>query len=147
MANRDKCFDKPMNIYEVHLGGFKLNSEGKWLTYYEMIDVIIPYVLEMGYTHIELLPLNEHSLDASWGYQQYGYHAITSRYGSPYQLMMFIDACHQANIGVIMDVVLVHFLKDTFGLARFDGTPLYESSDSKYNESQWGTYYFDFLKT
>ncbi len=146
MANRDKCFDKPMNIYELHLGGFKLNSEGKWLTYYEMIDVVIPYVLEMGYTHIEVLPLNEHSLDASWGYQQYGYHSCTSRYGSPYQLMMFIDACHQANIGVIMDVVLVHFLKDTFGLGRFDGTPLYEPSNKKHNESQWGTYYFDFSK-
>ncbi len=142
LARRNRCFDQPLNIYELHAGGFKHNGQDKWLTYYEMIDAIIPYVKEMGYTHIELLPLNEHSLDASWGYQQYGYYSITSRYGSPYQLMMFIDACHQNNIGVIMDVVLVHFLKDTFGLGRFDGTALYESDQ----ESEWGTYYFDFSK-
>ncbi len=142
MRERTRNLDKPLNIYEAHLGGFKHNKEGKWFTYYEMIDELIPYVKEMGYTHIELLPLNEHSLDASWGYQQYGYFSITSRYGSPYQLMMFIDACHNNGIGVIMDIVLVHFLKDTFGLGRFDGTKLYESDI----ESEWGTYYFDFGK-
>ena len=146
MANRDRNFEKPMNIYEVHMGGFRHNWADQWLNYGEMIDVIIPYVKEMGYTHIELLPLNEHPLDQSWGYQQFGYFSVTSRYGSPRQLMEFVDACHRNGIGVIMDVVLVHFLKDSFGLGNFDGTPLYESSDPNYAESQWGTHYFDFSK-
>ncbi len=146
MNKRSRNYDKPLNIYELHVGGFKHNSKDKWLSYYEMIDEIIPYVKEMGYTHIELMPLNEHSLDASWGYQQYGYHSITSRYGNPYQLQMFIDACHKNGIGVIMDVVIVHFLKDDFGLGKFDGTPLYESDHKELAESEWGTYYFDFGK-
>ena len=146
MNNRSRCYDQPMSIYEVHLGGWKHHGAGRWFTYYEMIDELIPYVKEMGYTHIELLPLNEHALDASWGYQQYGYFACTSRYGSPYQLQMFIDACHRNGIGVIMDIVIVHFMKDSFGLAKFDGTPLYESSDPSKAESSWGTCYFDFSK-
>ncbi|MBO4537820.1 MAG: hypothetical protein J5694_03020 [Erysipelotrichaceae bacterium] len=146
MANRDRNFAKPMNIYEVHMGGFRHNWADQWLNYGEMIDVIIPYVKEMGYTHIELLPLNEHALDQSWGYQQFGYFSVTSRYGSPRQLMEFVDACHNNGIGVIMDIVIVHFLKDSFGLGNFDGTPLYESSDPNYAESQWGTHYFDFSK-
>lgn len=142
IEKRSRNFDKPVNIYEVHLGGFKHNEDDKWYTYYELIEQLIPYVKEMGYTHIELMPLNEHGLDKSWGYQQYGYHSITSRYGSPYQLMMFIDACHQNNIGVIMDVVLAHFVKDEYGLINFDGTDLYETD----KESSWGTKYFDFGK-
>ncbi len=139
---RSRNFDKPMNIYEVHLGGFKHNAEDKWLTYYEMIDELILYLKEMGYTHVELMPLNEYGLDQSWGYQQFGYHSVTSRYGSPYQLMMFIDACHRSNIGVIMDIVLAHFVKDSYGLINFDGTDLYEMQ----MESSWGTKYFDFSK-
>lgn len=142
IEKRSRNFDKPVNIYEVHLGGFKHNEDDKWYTYYELIEQLIPYVKEMGYTHIELMPLNEHGLDKSWGYQQFGYHSITSRYGSPYQLMMFIDACHQNNIGVIMDVVLAHFVKDEYGLINFDGTDLYEMD----KESSWGTKYFDFCK-
>lgn len=142
IEKRSRNFDKPVNIYEVHLGGFKHNEDDKWYTYYELIEQLIPYVKEMGYTHIELMPLNEHGLDKSWGYQQYGYHSITSRYGSPYQLMMLIDACHQNNIGVIMDVVLAHFVKDEYGLINFDGTDLYETD----KESSWGTKYFDFGK-
>ena len=110
--------------------------------YYQMIDQLIPYVVEMGYTHIEIMPINEHGLDMSWGYQQYGYHSITSRYGSVDQLMMFINACHNNNIGVIMDVVLAHFVKDSYGLINFDGTNQYELA----MDSSWGTRYFDFRK-
>ena len=146
LKQRTNCLDKPVNMYEVHLGGYKHNAEGKWLTYYEMINELVPYVKEMGYTHIELMPLNEFPFDGSWGYQQYGYFSITSRYGSPYQLMMFIDACHKAGLGVIMDVVLAHFVKDDFGLAYFDGSHLFESSNPADAESQWDTYYFDFSK-
>ena len=142
MKCRSRNFDRPVNIYEVHLGGFKRDKDGKWLNYYQMIDQLIPYVVEMGYTHIEIMPINEHGLDMSWGYQQYGYHSITSRYGSVDQLMMFINACHNNNIGVIMDVVLAHFVKDSYGLINFDGTNLYELA----MDSSWGTRYFDFRK-
>ncbi len=146
LNSRTRNFDKPMNIYEVHLGGFKHNADGKWFTYYEMIDQLIPYVKEMGYTHIELMPLNEYPFDGSWGYQQYGYFSVTSRYGNPYQLMMFIDACHNNGIGVIMDVVLAHFVKDAFGLVKFDGSAVYESIYKGKAESQWDTLFFDFGK-
>ena len=146
MRERSLNFDKPMNIYEVHLGGFKHHGAGRWFTYYEMIDELIPYVKEMGYTHIELMPLNEYPFDGSWGYQQYGYFSVTSRYGNNYQLQMFIDACHNNGIGVIMDIVMAHFVKDDFGLIRFDGTCLYENSDATRAESQWDTLYFDFGK-
>lgn len=146
MKSRTLNFDKPMNIYEVHLGGFKHHGAGRWFTYYEMIDELIPYVKEMGYTHIELMPLNEYPFDGSWGYQQYGYFSVTSRYGNCYQLMMFIDACHKNGIGVIMDIVMAHFVKDSFGLIKFDGTCVYENSDPSQSESQWDTHYFDFAK-
>ena len=146
IGNRDRHFDRPMNIYEVHLGGFKHHGAGRWFTYYEMIDELIPYVKEMGYTHIELMPLNEYPFDGSWGYQQYGYFSVTSRYGNCYQLQMFIDACHRNGIGVIMDIVLAHFVKDEFGLIKYDGTCLYESDDPSKSESQWDTHYFDFTK-
>lgn len=146
MAGRTLNYDAPMNIYEVHLGGWKHHGAGRWFTYYEMIDELIPYVKDMGYTHIELMPLNEYPFDGSWGYQQYGYFSVTSRYGNAYQLMMFIDACHRQGIGVIMDVVLCHFVKDAFGLIRYDGTCLYESSDAARAQSQWDTLYFDFSK-
>ncbi|MBQ9036464.1 MAG: 1,4-alpha-glucan branching protein GlgB [Erysipelotrichaceae bacterium] len=146
MKSRTLNFDKPMNIYEVHLGGFKHHGAGRWFTYYEMIDELIPYVKEMGYTHIELMPLNEYPFDGSWGYQQYGYFSVTSRYGNCYQLMMFIDACHKNGIGVIMDIVMAHFVKDSFGLIKFDGTCVYENSDPSKSESQWDTHYFDFAK-
>lgn len=146
MSGRSRNYDRPMNIYEVHLGGFKRDGYNNWYTYYQMIDELIPYVKQMGYTHIELLPLNEHSLDESWGYQQYGYFSVTSRYGNNYQLQMFIDACHNNGIGVIMDVVPVHFVKDDYGLSHFDGTDLYNSSDRNRAESSWGTYYFDYSK-
>ncbi|MBQ1826603.1 MAG: 1,4-alpha-glucan branching protein GlgB [Erysipelotrichaceae bacterium] len=146
MKERTVNYDRPVNIYEVHLGGFMLKPDGKWNTYYEMINLLIPYVKNMGYTHIELMPLNEHSLDESWGYQQYGYFSVTSRYGNNYELMMFIDACHQNGIGVIMDVVPVHFVKDSYGLVDFDGTRLYSSEDDRKANSSWGTLYFDYSK-
>ena len=146
MKNRSLNLDRPMNIYEVHLGGFKHHGAGRWFTYYEMIEELIPYVKDMGYTHIELMPLNEYPFDGSWGYQQYGYFSVTARYGNCYQLMMFIDACHRNGIGVIMDIVMAHFVKDGFGLVKFDGTCLYESSDPSRSESQWDTYYFDFAR-
>ena len=146
MKQRTRNYDKPLNIYEVHLGGFKHHGQGRWFTYYEMINELIPYVKDMGYTHIELMPLNEYPFDGSWGYQQYGYFSVTSRYGNCYQLMMFIDACHNNGIGVIMDVVLAHFVKDSFGLAYYDGTAFYESPYRDKAESQWDTLYFDFDK-
>lgn len=144
MCQRDNNLNRPLNIYEVHLGGFKHHGAGRWFSYEEMVTELIPYVKDMGYTHIELMPLNEYPFDGSWGYQQYGYFSITARYGNPKQLMYFIDQCHQNGIGVIMDVVLCHFVKDTFGLVKFDGTCLYESPDSKKAQSQWDTYYFNF---
>jgi len=145
MQTRNSNFETPMNIYEVHLGGFK-QKDGEFLTYEEMETALIPYVKEMGYTHIELMPLNEHSFDGSWGYQQYGYFAVTSRYGSPYQLMHFIETCHKNKIGVILDVVLAHFVKDAYGLVKYDGSHLYEPSNANKANSQWDTYYFDFEK-
>ncbi len=146
MKARTDCADKPLNIYECHLGGFKHKEDDSWYSYYEMIDQLLPYVKKMNFTHIELMPLNEYPLDGSWGYQQYGYFAVSSRYGSPYQLKMFIEACHKAGIGVIMDIVPVHFVTDSYGLVRFDGTALYESADPSRADSQWGTLYFDFTK-
>jgi len=146
MAQRTDNRDRPMNIYECHLGGFMRKPDGGVHTYYEMIDLLVPYVSKMGYTHIELMPLNEYPLDASWGYQQYGYFAPTARYGNAYQLKMLIDACHRAGLGVIMDIVVVHFAVDDYGLRMFDGTPLYESGDRSRAVSQWGTLYFDYSK-
>lgn len=146
MDNRSRNYDKPVNIYECHLGGFDRASDGQWLNYYQMIDRLIPYVKKMGYTHIELMPLNEYGLDASWGYQSFGYYALTSRYGSYDQFMMFVDACHQNNIGIIMDIVPVHFVKDEYGLIDYDGCHLFESDDAGKRESSWGTRYFDFSK-
>lgn len=145
MDKRTNNYDTPMNVYEVHLGGFKRDN-GNFLSYEQMESELLPYVKEMGYTHIELMPLNEHPFDGSWGYQQYGYFAITSRYGSPYQLMHFIESCHKSNIGIIMDVVLAHFVKDDFALYKYDGTHLFESNSFKKANSQWGTSYFDFDK-
>jgi len=156
------AFRSPVNIYEVHLGSWKregsnkngdgLKGDGKdqtgrMLTYGEMADQLIPYVKDMGYTHIELLPVMEHPLDMSWGYQVSGYYAATARYGEPKDLMAFIDRCHQAQIGVILDWVPAHFPKDDFGLRRFDGTACFEHPDPRRGEmAQWGTCMFDFAR-
>lgn len=133
------------SVYEVHMGSWRRNESGDFLTYREMADQMVPYVKELGFTHIELLPITEHPLDISWGYQTTGYFSPTSRFGSPDDLRYFIDACHQNNIGIILDWVPGHFPKDAHGLARFDGSALYEHEDPRQGEHQdWGTYIFNY---
>jgi len=137
----------PVSIYEVHLGSWRRKPEenNRQLSYLELSDTLLPYVLEMGYTHIELLPIAEHPFEGSWGYQVTNYYAPTSRFGSPDEFRHFIDACHQAGIGVIMDWVPAHFPKDAHALAEFDGTHLYEHMDPRQGEQQdWGTLIFNF---
>jgi len=139
--------EKPVNVYEVHLGSWRRKPEedNRWLTYRELAEDLISYVKEMGFTHIELLPISEHPFDGSWGYQTIGYYAPTSRFGSPDDLKYFIDQCHQNNIGVIVDWVPAHFPKDGHGLAYFDGTHLYEHSDPRKGEHMdWGTLIFNY---
>ena len=138
-------YNHPINIYEVHVGSWRRHEDGSLLTYLEFAEKLIPYVTEMGYTHIELLPVMEHPLDMSWGYQVLGFYAATSRFGTPKQLMELIDRCHQADIGVILDWVPAHFPRDEAGLFMLDGTPLYNHPDPKRGEiAQWGTMLFDF---
>lgn len=137
----------PMSIYEVHLGSWrrKAEEENRSLSYLELAETLLPYVLEMGYTHIELLPIAEHPFEGSWGYQVTNYFAPTSRHGNPDELRHFIDKCHQAGIGVIMDWVPAHFPKDAHALAEFDGTDLYEHMDPRQGEHQdWGTLIFNY---
>lgn len=135
----------PFNIYEVHLGSWRKPWHTDFAHFSEIADQLIPYVKDLGYTHIELLPISEHPLDESWGYQTTGYFGVTSRHGSPDDFRAFVDRCHQEGIGVLLDWVPGHFPKDDWALARFDGSALYEHEDPRLGEHQdWGTYIFNY---
>lgn len=144
MQSRTVDPSAPLNIYEMHLGSWRRDPEDEngWYRYDEIADRLIPYLCENGFTHVEFLPLSEHPFDGSWGYQNTGFFAPTARHGSPAQLKMLIDRLHGAGFGAIMDFVPVHFAVDSYGLAKFDGTPLYEYPHVDVGESEWGSYNF-----
>ena len=149
MQAREKrnWFESPMSIYEVHLGSWRRipDEGGRWLTYRELAESLVPYVVQMGYTHVELMPVMEHPLDESWGYQTIGYFSVTSRYGTPDDFMFLVDCLHKAGIGVLMDWVPAHFPKDAHGLGYFDGTALYEHENPlKGEQRDWGTLIFNY---
>lgn len=141
MKERDVNYNKPLNIYELHLGSWKKKSEEEdgWYSYKEIAEPLINYIRENEFTHIEFMPLSEHPFDGSWGYQNTGFFAPTSRYGTPDELKWLVDKCHQAGIGVIMDFVPVHFAVDYYGLKEYDGTELYEYPNSDVTRSEWGS--------
>lgn len=139
LAARSDCRDKPLNIYEMHLGSWRRKEDGSWYRYDEIADELIKYVKEEGYNYIEFMPLSEHPCDESWGYQNTGFFAPTSRYGTAAQLMELIDKCHRSNIGVIMDFVPVHFAMDEYGLRNYDGSALYEYPNNAVGVSEWGS--------
>ena len=144
---RATALDAPVSIYEVHLGSWKrdANDHSDWMSYQQLADELVPYVKEMGYTHIELLPITEHPFDGSWGYQPIGMYAPTWRFGSPHDFKLFVDRCHREGIGVILDWVPAHFPRDTHGLGEFDGTHLYEHADPRQGaHSDWGTLIFNY---
>ena len=141
MQSRNDCKNKPLNIYEIHMGSFRKPSEkpDDWYSYEEMADILIPYLKENGYNYLEVMPLNEYPCDESWGYQSTGFYSPTSRYGTADQLKAFIDNCHQNQIGIIMDFVPVHFAVDDYALNCYDGTALYEYPHNAVGVSEWGS--------
>ncbi len=145
MKRRNRNFDEAVSIYEMHLGSWLGMQDGRYLSYEEIADHLIPYLQEHGYTHVEIMPINQYPFDGSWGYQATGFFSVDSRYGNPKQLMSFVDRMHQAGFGVILDFVIVHFATDEFGLAKWDGTNLYEGTGDQ-EKSQWGSYLFDLGK-
>ncbi len=145
---KDPPYQSPVLIYEVHLGSWRRGDGNELLTYRELAEVLPEYAVNMGYTHIEIMPVAEHPFDGSWGYQATGYYAVTSRYGTTEDFMYLVDKCHQCGIGIIMDWVPGHFCKDDHGLRRFDGTPLYEYASFERSENMgWGTANFDLGRT
>lgn len=145
MSKRTSCKDKPLNIYEMHIGSWIENKkdENGWFTYDKVAKKLIPYLKEYGYNYVEIMPISEHPCDNSWGYQCTGFYSPTSRYGTMNDLKKFIDTCHQNNIGVILDFVPVHFAVDDYALADFDGTQLYEYPNSDVGQSEWGSKNFN----
>lgn len=140
-------YENPMNIYEIHLGSWKRKENNDFYSYREIADLLVPYVKEMNYTHVEIMPVSEHPLDASWGYQCTGYYSLTSRYGSIDDFKYFVNKLHMNNIGVIIDWVPGHFCKDEHGLYKFDGTYIYEYENEERRENyEWGTANFDLGK-
>ena len=141
MKEKDTCYTAPLNIYEVHFGSFRKPGEkpDEWYNYEEMAEILIPYLKENGYNYLEIMPLNEYPCDESWGYQSTGFFSPTSRYGTADQLKAFVDACHQNEIGVLLDFVPVHFAVDGYGLKNYDGTPLYEYPNNAVGYSEWGS--------
>jgi len=151
LARREETdwLEEPLSFYEVHLGSWKRPGEdpSRWLSYRDLAHQLVEYVKEMGYTHLELLPVSEHPLSASWGYQTVGYYSATSRFGTPQDFMYFVDLCHQNDIGVLLDWVPAHFPRDGHGLRRFDGTALYEHADPRQGEHRdWGTQIFNYSR-
>jgi 1,4-alpha-glucan branching enzyme len=144
---RHDWYHEPMSIYELHLGSWRRHDDGTWLNYRELAAELAPYLVRMGYTHVELLPVCEHPYDGSWGYQVTGFFAPTSRFGTPDDFRAFVDTLHQANIGVMVDWVPAHFATDDYGLSRFDGTALYEHEDMRRRyQPDWGTYAFNYAR-